>query len=158
MGVRIDAARHHEGAAGIDDSGACRGLEVGPDGHDQAAFAQHVRPDAGFGIDDGAAADEDAHGVLLVMEITKPSRRADETRSLESRVGLRATRGNIQATAIVAGLAPTTGNSFALASIACSSTLPPASIHSGLASSISLWLMPPMQGTKTIAVGVTFDM
>jgi hypothetical protein len=32
----------------------------------------------------------------------------------------------------------------------------PASIHSGVASSISLWLMPPTQGTKTIEVGATW--
>ncbi len=42
-------------------------------------------------------------------------------------------------------------------SMACSSTLPPASIHSGVASSTSLWLMPSTQGTKTMAVGATLD-
>jgi hypothetical protein len=35
------------------------------------------------------------------------------------------------------------------------STAQPAVRSSGLASSISLWLMPPTQGTNTIAVGAT---
>ena len=39
--------------------------------------------------------------------------------------------------------------------IACNNTLQPAVMCSGLASSISLWLMPPTQGTKTIEVGAT---
>jgi len=43
----------------------------------------------------------------------------------------------------------------ACASIACSSTLQPAARCSDLASSISLWLMPSLQGTKIIAVGAT---
>jgi hypothetical protein len=42
-------------------------------------------------------------------------------------------------------------------SMACSSTLAPASIHSGFASSTSLWLMPSTQGTKIIEVGATCD-
>src|SRR4051794_36863869 len=43
----------------------------------------------------------------------------------------------------------------AASSTAFSSTLAPAVRSSGLASSISLWLMPPTQGTKIIAVGAT---
>ena len=43
----------------------------------------------------------------------------------------------------------------ALSSSAFNSTLQPAVRSSGLASSISLWLMPPTQGTKIIAVGAT---
>src|SRR5690606_23901918 len=39
--------------------------------------------------------------------------------------------------------------------MACRSTLQPASRCSGRASSISLWLMPSLQGTKIIAVGAT---
>ncbi len=42
--------------------------------------------------------------------------------------------------------------------MACSSTLAPASIHSGVASSISLWLMPPTQGTKTSVSAQTQSM
>ena len=38
-----------------------------------------------------------------------------------------------------------------------SSTLQPAVRSSGLASSISLWLMPPTHGTKTMALGATVD-
>src|SRR5437016_12923482 len=44
---------------------------------------------------------------------------------------------------------------LAVSRTAFSSTLPPAVKSSGLASSISLWLMPPTQGTKIIAVGAT---
>src|SRR5689334_3077927 len=43
----------------------------------------------------------------------------------------------------------------ARASTAWSSTLAPASRCSGRASSISLWLMPSLHGTKIIAVGAT---
>ncbi|MDT4825481.1 hypothetical protein FQZ97_587670 [compost metagenome] len=39
--------------------------------------------------------------------------------------------------------------------MACSSTLQPASRCSGCASSISLWLMPSLHGTKIMAVGAT---
>jgi len=42
---------------------------------------------------------------------------------------------------------------FAVARIACSSTLAPAARSSGLAASLSLWLTPLSQGTKIIAVG-----
>ena len=48
---------------------------------------------------------------------------------------------------------PVTG--LARSSIAWSRTLQPASRSAGVAFSISLWLMPPSQGTKIIAVGVT---
>src|SRR5206468_10024352 len=44
---------------------------------------------------------------------------------------------------------------YALACTACSSTLQPASRSSGRAFSISLWLMPPSQGTKIMAAGAT---
>jgi len=43
----------------------------------------------------------------------------------------------------------------ARANTACNNTLQPASRSCGLASSISLWLMPSLHGTKIIAVGVT---
>ena len=46
----------------------------------------------------------------------------------------------------------------AFASMARSRTLPPAWIHSGLASSTSLWLMPSMQGMKIMEVGATREM
>ena len=44
MGVRIDPARHHERAAGIDDLGAGRRLQSFAHGPDRAAFAINVRP------------------------------------------------------------------------------------------------------------------
>jgi len=44
---------------------------------------------------------------------------------------------------------------FARSSTALSSTLQPAVKSPGLASSISLWLIPPTQGTKIIALGAT---
>jgi hypothetical protein len=47
---------------------------------------------------------------------------------------------------------------FARSIIARSSTSQPAASSSCLASSISLWLMPSLQGTKIIEVGVTRDM
>ncbi len=43
----------------------------------------------------------------------------------------------------------------ARSSITCSSTLQPAARSSALAFSISLWLMPPSQGTKIMLVGHT---
>ncbi len=46
----------------------------------------------------------------------------------------------------------------AVLSTACSSTLAPASRSSGVAFSISLWLMPPSQGTKIMPVGATLAM
>ena len=48
---------------------------------------------------------------------------------------------------------PVTG--LARSSIAWSRTLQPASRSAGVAFSISLWLIPPSQGTKIIAVGAT---
>jgi hypothetical protein len=51
--------------------------------------------------------------------------------------------------------AETRYTAFARSSTALSSTLQPAVRSSGLASSISLWLMPPTHGTKTIALGAT---
>ena len=39
--------------------------------------------------------------------------------------------------------------------MACSSTSQPAAVCSGVASSISLWLMPSLQGMKIIAAGHT---
>jgi len=44
---------------------------------------------------------------------------------------------------------------FTRSSTTFRSTLQPAVRSSGLASSISLWLMPPTHGTNTIAVGAT---
>ena len=48
-----------------------------------------------------------------------------------------------------------TAAALALSSTVFNNTLQPAVRSSGLASSISLWLMPPIQGTKTIAEGAT---
>src|SRR5439155_21949992 len=49
----------------------------------------------------------------------------------------------------------TGAEAFARSSTAFRSTLKPAVRSAGLASSISLWLIPPTHGTKTIAVGAT---
>ena len=46
-------------------------------------------------------------------------------------------------------------HAFARSTIACSRIWQPAPISTLLASSISLWLMPSLHGTKTIAVGAT---
>lgn len=43
----------------------------------------------------------------------------------------------------------------ALSSITCSNTLAPASAHSGVIASASLWLSPSMHGTKIMPVGAT---
>ena len=46
----------------------------------------------------------------------------------------------------------------ARSSIACSKTLQPAVMCSGLADSISLWLMPSLQGMKIMPVGASLAM
>ena len=46
----------------------------------------------------------------------------------------------------------------ARSNIACSNTLHPASMCSGLASSISLWLMPSLQGMKIMPLGASLAM
>ena len=46
----------------------------------------------------------------------------------------------------------------ARSNIACSNTLHPAVMCSGLASSISLWLMPSLQGMKIMPLGASLAM
>ena len=60
--VRIDAARHHELAAGVDDFAACAGASsFVADGDDLAVRAQHVGAEGLIGRDDRAALDEYRH-------------------------------------------------------------------------------------------------
>ena len=56
MGVRIDPARDHVGAAGIDDLGAGRRIQLFADGYDLPLVAEHVRPQALVRIDHRSAA------------------------------------------------------------------------------------------------------
>ena len=56
--MRIDAARQHVAAAGVDGLGAGRRLEIGAQGHDLAVADQHVAAARVVVIDDGAATDE----------------------------------------------------------------------------------------------------
>ena len=62
MRVRIDAARHHELAAGVDDLAARGRREFCADLDDLAVRAQHVGPERLIGGDDRAAFDEYGHG------------------------------------------------------------------------------------------------
>jgi hypothetical protein len=64
VGVRIDAARHDESAARIDDVGSCRSFQVLADGDDPFAVHQHIGASAQIGIHNGSAADEKGHDDL----------------------------------------------------------------------------------------------
>ena len=66
MGVRIDAARHDEAAAGIDDFGSGRRLQIGADGDNRAAVGQDVGAPRIIVIDDGATANELSHAEYLL--------------------------------------------------------------------------------------------
>ena len=61
MGVRIDAARQHVTAAGVDGLGAGRRIEIGAYCDDFAVGDQQVGAARMVVIDDGAAADEFHH-------------------------------------------------------------------------------------------------
>ncbi|MDT4850132.1 hypothetical protein FQZ97_842730 [compost metagenome] len=63
VGVRVDAAGHHVGAAGVDHLGARRHLQVGADLEDLVPLAEHVGTVLGIGVDHRAAANEYGHGV-----------------------------------------------------------------------------------------------
>ncbi len=64
MGVRIDAARHHETAAGVDHLRAGLQIQAGADGGDHAVAAQQVGALTSAGRDQRAAANEDlSHGL-----------------------------------------------------------------------------------------------
>ncbi len=63
--VRIDAARHHVLAAGVDDAGARRRFQAFAHGGNQAILAQHVGAKRLVGVDDGAAFDQYCHDELL---------------------------------------------------------------------------------------------
>jgi hypothetical protein len=58
MGVRIDAARHHVAAAGVELVVA---MQVRADGDDLAVLEQHVGLPASIGGDDGAVLDDFGH-------------------------------------------------------------------------------------------------
>ena len=64
MGVRIDAARHDVAAAGVNDFGAGRRLQVFADGDDRAVIDQDVGTPRVVVIDDGAAANKLRHAGL----------------------------------------------------------------------------------------------
>src|SRR6185436_737645 len=59
--VWIDAARHHELSACVDDFTVAGGVQSFTDGDDLAVGAQHVAPEGLIGGDDGAALDEYRH-------------------------------------------------------------------------------------------------
>jgi len=63
MGVRIDAARHHIAAAGVEHLRARRHVECGADRDDCLAIDKYVRAPRMIGVYDRAAADEErGHG------------------------------------------------------------------------------------------------
>ena len=61
VGVRIDAARHDELAAGIDHARARRSVDARRDLLDETLVAENVRPVALIGAHHGAAADQRCH-------------------------------------------------------------------------------------------------
>ena len=63
--MRIDAARHDETAAGIDDLGAGRRFEIGADGGDRAVADEDIGVSRIVVVDDRAAAYELGHVDLL---------------------------------------------------------------------------------------------
>ena len=64
VGVRVDAARDDQRAAGFDDLGPAGRLQPLADRHDLAVRAQHVRPEAAVRIDHRPAAHQYRHGRL----------------------------------------------------------------------------------------------
>ena len=65
VGVRVDAARHHQHPAGVHDLASGRRVEAGSDLGDDAVLAQHVGAEAVLGRHHGAATDQEGHrGVL----------------------------------------------------------------------------------------------
>ncbi len=59
--VRIDPARYHVLAAGVDHLGRMRRVQVLADGDDLVAVAQHIGPERAVRVDDGAAANNGGH-------------------------------------------------------------------------------------------------
>ena len=72
MSVRIDPARHHQGAAGIDDLGVARCLQPFAHGPDRAAFAIDVRPLGFVGGDDRATPNHKRHRCLPRPALARP--------------------------------------------------------------------------------------
>ena len=69
VGVRVDAAWDHVGAAGLDDLGTGGCLQPLADRHDLAVRAQHVRPEAAVRIDHRPAAHQYRHGRLPLAAV-----------------------------------------------------------------------------------------
>jgi hypothetical protein len=63
MGVRIDAARHHIAAAGIDDLGPGWRFDGRRKGSDGLAFDQDIGAAGMIMVDHRAAADQDGHAI-----------------------------------------------------------------------------------------------
>ena len=63
MGMRIDAARHHVAAAGIDHLGAGGRIEGGTEPDDFVAINKHVCAPGMIVVHHRAAADQDRHGI-----------------------------------------------------------------------------------------------
>ena len=68
--MRIDAARHDIGAAGVDDLRSGRRIEFLADGDDPLALDEHIGPAAEVGVHDGSAADQHGHdgSPLIVLD------------------------------------------------------------------------------------------
>ena len=64
VGVRVDAAGHHQTAAGVDHFAVVRYVQVGADGGDGLAVTQHIGGVALFVGLDAAALDQDCHESL----------------------------------------------------------------------------------------------
>src|SRR5277367_4393072 len=121
MGVRVDAAGHHEAALGVERAVPPQALADRLDG---LALDQHVGFIGAVRGDDRSALDDERH-----FYSPKPYVPA---------------RGLCRASAAAGGY----DTISAFSSTACISTLAPAVAQSWLMSSLSLWLTPSTQGVN----------
>ena len=75
VGVRVDPARHHQRAAGVDDLGARRRLQPLAHGLDRAVLTVDIRPPGFVGGDHRATSDHQRHRCLPGPVRARPMRR-----------------------------------------------------------------------------------